>query len=261
MTFYSYSLQGRRDSNEDQHLIINNIDNKDIEYDNINLIGVFDGHGGKLVSKFLKHNLPTFFKKKHNSYEKSIKYYYKTFDKLNLLLQDAHPVASTRCGSTACVGIQYYDNNNKMRLIILNCGDSRAIKCNKNNFAEQLTQDHKPNSPDERKRIEGLGGKIKFDGVDWRIEDLSLSRAFGDLSSTPYVTHEPEIYKYNISSKDKFIVFACDGLWDIMSNQEVVDYILVMLEKGNITNYAKNLAEYAYKKGSLDNITIIIHIL
>lgn len=260
MTFYSYSLQGRRDSNEDQHIIINNINSDNNDFDNINVIGVFDGHGGKIVSKFLKDNLPNYLKKNF-CYDKSIKNYYNIYNKLDLLLCSTHPIASKRCGSTACVGIEYIDINNKMKLVILNSGDSRAIKCNKRNFAEQLTQDHKPNSPDERKRIEGLGGKIEFDGVDWRIKDLSLSRAFGDKDCIPYVTHEPEIYKYNISSNDKFIVFACDGLWDIMSNQEVVDYILVMLEKNNITNYAKNLAEYAYKKGSMDNITIIIQIL
>ena len=71
-----------------------------------------------------------------------------------------------------------------------------------------------------------MNGKIQFDGHDWRIKDLSLSRAFGDLDASPFVTHEPEIYKYKLSSKDKFMVLACDGLWDVLSNQEVVNFVL-----------------------------------
>ena len=126
-------------------------------------------------------------------------------------------------------------------------------------IAEQLTQDHKPNTPSEKKRIENLGGKIEFDGADWRVKDLSLSRAFGDLECTPYVTHLPQIYRYKISSSDKFIILGCDGLWDVLSNQDVVDYITeLQLNKKFNGNYAKELAEHALQKGSLDNVSVII---
>ena len=91
---------------------------------------------------------------------------------------------------------------------------------------------------------------------------MSLSRAFGDLECTPYVTHLPQIYRYKISSSDKFIVFACDGLWDVMSNQDVVDFINeLILNKKFKGNYAKELADHAYARGSLDNITTIVYIL
>ena len=81
-------------------------------------------------------------------------------------------------------------------LWIANVGDSRAVMCNHKDEVIQLSQDHKPNSKLEKKRIEQLGGKIKYDGSDWRVNDLSLSRAFGDLESTPYITHLPQIFKY-----------------------------------------------------------------
>lgn len=54
MKVYSHSLQGKRDSNEDQHVHILNLNGENTELNNINFFGVFDGHGGKLVSKFLK---------------------------------------------------------------------------------------------------------------------------------------------------------------------------------------------------------------
>jgi serine/threonine protein phosphatase PrpC len=86
------------------------------------------------------------------------------------------------------------------------------------------------------------------------------SRAFGDLDSTPFVTHLPQVYKYKISSSDKFLVFACDGLWDVLSNQDVVDCINTLINEKYKGNFAKKIAELALAKGSLDNVTIIIYI-
>ena len=64
MKNYSYTIQGKRDSNEDQHITFMNLDGEEENKNNINFFGVFDGHGGKAVSKYLKDNLPLFFTKK-----------------------------------------------------------------------------------------------------------------------------------------------------------------------------------------------------
>jgi serine/threonine protein phosphatase PrpC len=260
MKLFSHSLQGKRESNEDKHIHIINLDGSNAKYNSINFLAVFDGHGGKAVSKCVSSVLPPLF---INKFDKDIyshtgkitKYILKVFDKIQEKLTQELPRAVQYCGSTACIVIHHKDN-----LYVANIGDSRAVKCNKSNIAEQLTQDHKPNNPCERVRIENLGGKIKFDGVDWRIKDLSLSRAFGDLDCTPYVTHIPDIYKYKVNSTDKFLIIACDGLWDVVSNQDATDFIIELTMKKTKCNYAKELAEYAYKKGSLDNITVIIYI-
>ena len=47
----------------------------------------------------------------------------------------------------------------------------------RDNFAIPLTKDHKPDFPEEKARIQALGGEIKFDGADYRIRDLSVSKA------------------------------------------------------------------------------------
>jgi serine/threonine protein phosphatase PrpC len=267
MKIFSHSLQGKRTANEDQHIHIMNLDGNNKELNPVNFIGVFDGHGGKVISKYLKENLPSFFvnKFKKDIYSKSAtasKYYVKVFDHIQTKINEDHPKAIQYSGSTACIGIHFKDNENKHKFWVLNVGDSRSVKCNKLNISEQLTQDHKPNSPEEKFRIEELGGKIEFDGSDWRIENLSLSRAFGDLDCTPYVTHLPQIYKYKINSGDKFIIFACDGLWDVMSNQDAVEFINELLMHNKFKgNYAKKLAEHAYNIGSLDNITVVLYFL
>ena len=267
MKVYSHSLLGKRETNEDQHINILNLLGENPNYNNINFFGVFDGHGGKAVSKYLKDNLPKFFIDKfpddneiYSNSNHSIKYFNKVYDYIqNTMIQD-HPKFVQYCGSTACVGI-HYKKDNKDRLWILNVGDSRAVKCSKTNIADALTHDHKPNRPDEKKRIEDLGGSVAFDGFDWRIKNLSLSRAFGDLDCSPYVINTPQIYKYKINSNDNFIIFACDGLWDVLTNQDAVDFINELTLKKFKGNYAKELAELALNKGSLDNITVMVYML
>jgi serine/threonine protein phosphatase PrpC len=263
MKVYSYSLQGKRPSQEDNHITVLNLDNKNPNYNTINFFGVFDGHGGKKVSEYLKNNLPNFFLNKFdkNIFDKNdsfTKYTNKVYEFLQNNLKDKHPRAVEYCGSTACVAIETFNTKKKL-LWIVNVGDSRAVLCNKNGEPKQLSVDHKPNLPEEKKRIEQLGGIVKFDGSDWRIKSLAVSRAFGDLDCCPYVTHLPNIYKYKIDPKDKFLIIACDGLWDALSNQNAIEFIRDLQFKNFTGNYAKELANYALEKGSFDNITAIIY--
>ena len=87
---------------------------------------------------------------------------------------------------------------------------------------------------------------------------IYLYQAFGDTDACPYVTHLPQIYKYNLNKKDKFLIFACDGLWDVMSNKKATDYVLGLMKKNFTGNYSKKLAEKAIKEGSTDNVTAIV---
>jgi len=264
MKVYSHSLQGNRSTQEDQHFSFTNLNNNNDQYNPINLFGVFDGHGGSRVSKYLKSNLPDFFliKLKNNIFKNKkefITYVNEVYNFLQNNLKVKHPKAVEYCGSTACVGLNCYDEKNRNSLWLINVGDSRAVLCNKNGEAVQLTVDHKPNEPTEKERIEQLGGKITYDGSDWRVKTLSLSRAFGDLDCCPYVTHVPSIVKYKINNKDKFLILACDGLWDALSNQSAVEFIRDLQFKNYTGNYAKELANYGLVKGSQDNITVIVY--
>lgn len=264
MIIHTYSLQGKRDSNEDQHASIININNKNKRLHPINYVGVFDGHGGKLVSKYLKENLPKYILKKTpiNIYQEKSpvvsKFFGKLYDKVQSKLMKEHPIAAKRCGSTALCGIHYLDKNNNPMLWMVNVGDSRAILLNHKGITIPLTIDHKPNSTAERTRIEKLGGKIKFDGADWRIKDLSLSRAFGDIDTAPYVTHKPEVFRVRLNKKDKFVIFACDGLWDVVTNSNATKFVNNLRQQNYTGNIAKKLAEYAIKQGSYDNVTVSI---
>ena len=145
--------------------------------------------------------------------------------------------------------------------------------CNKYNIGIQLTKDHKPKEYEEGKRIVALGGEIEIAEHNIpRINGLSVSRAFGDLECTPHITHCPDIFNYELTIKngqiqERFLVLACDGLWDVISNQEVVNFILTKLDEikeistcDNVgqNNIALMLAKYAVERGSEDNVSIAI---
>jgi len=262
MTVYSASLKGLREQNEDAHVSIINLDSKNPAINNVNLYGVFDGHGGKEVSKFVKDYLPKFFVDKRIEYPISKKYVVTVYDHIQKTLHN-HSFAYYS-GSTGLIVINFkYNNENYINVI--NNGDSRCVIC-RDNFAMPLSKDHKPSWPEEYHRITGLGGKIVIDNYgDHRIKDLSVSRAFGDIDAAPFVTHRPDLFRYKIDKCDKFLIMACDGLWDVLSSEEAINFVLsscydVALKNRIHTkeNIAKKLAMHALKKGSTDNISLYV---
>lgn len=271
MITHTISLLGHRDSNEDQHEVFINLNGEDSEYKSINLFAVFDGHGGKEVSKYLKDNLPPYFTSNYTKYDINNtndfkKYIEKVFDHIQIKLERKFKNFSYNVGSTALLVI-FYKINDKVCYYAANSGDCRAVICDRQNIGQSLTKDHKPHLFEEKSRIEKIGGEIYYDGMDWRIGDLSVSRSFGDMDAAPYVTHKPDIFKYNLKRNDKFLILGCDGLWDELTNQDAINFVLNKLnETSNLTNMsrhsksniAQSLAEYAIKQGSTDNVSIII---
>jgi protein phosphatase 1G len=99
--------------------------------------------------------------------------------------------------------------------------------------AVDMSFDHKPESDEETLRIIKAGGKVTDDG---RVNGgLNLSRALGDHSYKQNTTLPPEEqmispmptvqYLELTPETDEFIVLACDGVWNSMSSQQVVDFV------------------------------------
>jgi serine/threonine protein phosphatase PrpC len=234
------SEKGMRPTNEDEHIVA--------KYGKVKFYGIFDGHGGSKVSQFLKKNVYKFFVGEKIKMPIRTAYIKKVHETIQRKLIEEYPNASKWSGSTSLYIIRV-----DKKVIISNLGDCRAVLC-RDGLALPLTKDHKPNWSDERERISKLGGKVYFDQYDWRVGTLSVSRSFGDIDTKPYVSHIPDVYNFTVTKKDKFIIMACDGLWDVMSNQEVILFILE-----NPVNTAKKLAKYAIDvKGTTDNVTILI---
>ena len=89
---------------------------------------------------------------------------------------------------------------------------------------QELSFDHKPFNAEERRRIEAAGGCVSMKRVDG---ELAVSRALGDFSFKDAdmapelckVTAHPDVTVELRHSDDEFIVLACDGIWDVMTNE------------------------------------------
>lgn len=243
---------GRRPYMEDRHVTRTGLLN------NTHIFGVFDGHGGDAAAEYCVDNIAAQIKARfaHESEISDTELVNSLTVAFTKVDADFSKFASARRmddGTTAVVLLIRRD-----QLICANAGDSRCV-LSRQAQAFEMSKDHKPNRPDERERITSLGGFVRHLGV-WRTQGvLAVSRAIGDVSLKPYVIPTPEIITTQLVSGDQFAVLASDGLWDVMENQEVVDYLhsrpklLAKPEQG-----ARALVAEAFKRGSLDNVTVVV---
>lgn len=171
-------------------------------------------------------------------------------DKLNSLWRDAflksykamdkelksHPNLDCFCSGSTAITIVKQGSNLFMGYI----GDSRAILGSKDSndsmVAIQLTIDLKPDLPREAERIKRCKGRVfalqdepEVPRVWLPFDDapgLAMARAFGDFCLKEYgVISMPEFSHRVLTDRDQFIVLASDGVWDVLSNEEVVEIV------------------------------------
>jgi protein phosphatase 1G len=243
---------------EDAHLALPQLPGQDWKH--IALFGVMDGHGGEHVAHFCERYLPAEIARgpSHDIGGALISAFHKMDemldepDRLEELRSLANPsfMPSSRSlnahpdyvGCTACICCVTTNS-----LIVANCGDSRAVLC-RNGQAVPLSEDHKPNCPQERQRIAKAGGSIERSAygrvVQFRVNgNLNLSRSIGDLEykknpnlqpDEQMICATPDVLEIARESGDEFFVIACDGVWDVMGSQDVVDFIRERLPQGNL---------------------------
>lgn len=256
--------QGKRPTMEDAHAhIVKN---------NQAFFGIFDGHGGNKAAEIAAKKLPEYFFNTipNNPIQKAL---VQAFEKT-----DAQIGKETDSGTTALVA---YINIEDKTGYFAWAGDSRGLVI-RNSKIIAATQDHKPDSPHEQARIESFGGKIDFLGVP-RINGLAVSRSLGDREykqMTPNaIIALPDIKKWQISAGD-VILLACDGVWDVVSNEQAAQLVInalksapkkikeVKKQKGELSLEDSNskvllyaarvLRDTAYEKGSQDNISVLV---
>ncbi|CAL8353140.1 unnamed protein product [Merluccius merluccius] len=117
------------------------------------------------------------------------------------------------------------------QLIVANAGDSRCVVSERGK-AVDMSYDHKPEDELELARIKNAGGKVTMDG---RVNGgLNLSRAIGDHfykrnknlpPEEQMISAMPDVKVLTLNDDHDFMVIACDGIWNVLSSQEVVDFI------------------------------------
>ena len=228
---------------EDQGIAIENFNNDP----NKILFGLFDGHGGGQVSKFLQENFATYMKQMMPFND-----YFQNFINLFKILDEK--VKALNCpdaGSTATI-VYIERQNNKKYLYCINVGDSRCIIINKKGIM-RLSKDDRVDDPNEKERIIKEGGFI-YNGRIHGI--LMLSRCFGDWGIKNYgVSCQPHIAKIELNDDDLCLVIASDGVWDSMKDEE---FKVLMNTKMNSLDICKDIITESLNKGSSDNISCFV---
>ncbi|CCU56037.1 protein phosphatase 1B [Choristoneura rosaceana entomopoxvirus 'L'] len=227
-------------------------------------VGIYDGHGGEYVSAYLRDNFLQYISTTINnlklsnnlkSISRKINELFISFDKD---IQKNIIFSKTQGSTAVCVALS---NNN---IIILNCGDSRAIVYNGRDVIYETT-DFKPCNKKESKRIIKSGRRI----IDNRIDGIiNISRCFGDYNfkTTPSdYTHAiialPEI-KILDSKSCKFIVLLSDGITNVINSDDLCNYIEYNLQLNiQLSIITDNILKYCIYKQSTDNMTISIIVL
>ncbi|XP_062269862.1 protein phosphatase 1bb isoform X1 [Platichthys flesus] len=165
-----------------------------------------------------------------------------------------------RSGSTAvCVLLS------PTHLYFINCGDSRAVLCRDSKLGFS-TQDHKPCNPREKERIQNAGGSVMIQRVNG---SLAVSRALGDYDykcvdgkgpTEQLVSPEPEVCVLERAPEgDEFVVLACDGIWDVMSNEELCEFVRSrLLVCDDLEKVCNSVVDCCLHKGSRDNMSVVL---
>ncbi|KAK3018631.1 hypothetical protein RJ639_003500 [Escallonia herrerae] len=217
----------------------------------LHYFGVYDGHGCSHVATKCKDRLHDIVKEeleitagRLTDWKKSMERSFSRLETEVTACSEDVLGASCRCelqapesdavGSTAVVSVVTPD-----KIIVANCGDSRAVLC-RNGAAVPLSTDHKPDRPDELDRIETAGGRVIFWDVPRVLGMLAMSRAIGDNYLKPYVSCEPEVTITDRSDEDECLILASDGLWDVVSNKTACDVARMCL-KGKVPSATSSL--------------------
>ncbi|XP_007905342.1 integrin-linked kinase-associated serine/threonine phosphatase 2C [Callorhinchus milii] len=277
---YVAERKGEREEMQDAHVIINNFTEEFTqlpqEISRLSYFAVFDGHGGMRASKYaaqnLHLNLVKNFPKEVSNLEKTIKkcllVTFKQTDE-GFLKQASSQKPVWKDGSTATCVLLVDDV-----LYVANLGDSRAILCryseeNKKLMSLPLGKEHNPTQYEERMRIQKAGGTVRDGRV---LGVLEVSRSIGDGQYKHCgVISVPHVKRCQLTSNDRFVLLACDGLFKVFSPDEAALFVSAILEDETMMPRpgktlqdvrfelaCSKLASEAVRRGSADNVTIIL---
>ncbi|CAO2841089.1 unnamed protein product [Amaranthus hypochondriacus] len=255
---------GGRDYMEDTHVCISDLAKKFgcdiVDKEAVSFYGVFDGHGGKAAAQFVREHLPRVIVEDADFPLELEKVVTRSFIKTDTAFAHSCSVGSSVSSGTTALTAMIFGRS----LLVANAGDSRAILCRRG-LALEMSKDHRPCCRNERTRVESLGGYVE-DGYlngqlgvtralgDWHLEGMKhTDRKSGPLSA------EPELKLITLTKEDEFLIIGCDGIWDVFSNQNAVDFVRRRLQKHNdVKLCCKELVEEAMKRDAMDNLTVVM---
>ena len=262
-----------RNYNEDRVSIIINMNkpkNFLKKWPKISFFGIYDGHGGEGCSEFLRDNLHKYICENDffpENIPEAIKYgitkaEYEFIN--NYALSPDKTEIKDKSGSCLII-ILIIESD----VYIANVGDSRCLLSMDNGKTYiAVTKDHKPNSPNEIIRIKNNGGNIyQSQTIINNLENaylngkiligpyrvipgrLSVSRTIGDAEAKiqkfggnpNVIISTPDIFYYNLKKENlDFFILGCDGIYDQMTNKEILDLAWMILKTNKNSEYKEN---------------------
>lgn len=207
--------------------------------------GVYDGHGGYEAAEYAATHLHQLFL---NRLEAG--------DGPGAAFEDAYEAISAELAyqesGTTAVTFFLRETN----LTVSNAGDSRALLVGRHQVV-QLSEDHRLDNPDERKRVKRAGAEIDYPYVMCGLKGLMPTRSLGDRHFTDVgIIPVPFITQHRIRPEEDIgLVVACDGLFDVMSNEEVADVVRKHRDPEEMADSLKKEA-LSNRRGT-DNLTLI----
>lgn len=243
-----YAPYNPRKKNQDSMIIKHDPESRSL------LLCVFDGHGeaGDGVSNSIRDKYPTElfkhpkFASSGNLASDAANIKVAIGESLQVVEKNVirDPSIDTEFSGTTAVVSVIREN----LLVVGNVGDSRITRGYVTTAAngaeviatESVSIDHKPDRVDEKARILASGGRVFAveydDGIDgpprvWLghmdVPGLAMSRSLGDaVAHTAGVVSEPEYFTHMLDESDRCLVIATDGLWEFMSNEEVMEIVM-----------------------------------
>mmetsp|Transcript_48287 Transcript_48287/g.98602 ORF Transcript_48287/g.98602 Transcript_48287/m.98602 type:complete len:258 (-) Transcript_48287:113-886(-) len=208
---------------------------------------VYDGHGGKEAAEMASSELHKFLAMELEGNKQSVQ---QSFVEAYARMDDRLKFDALYMGATA-VTCLIRTEEGKRRLYAANAGDARAVLC-RDGKAVRLTKDHKASDQSEQERVAASGGWVSMNRVHGV---LAVSRALGDHAMKQSVISEPHFWEDELGAGDAFIIIACDGLWDVCSDQDSVDLVK---EEGDAQAMSGKLMQTALDNGGKDNISIMV---
>ncbi|CAF1277877.1 unnamed protein product [Adineta ricciae] len=268
------SMQGWRSTMEDCHKHLIPLDNHSWKL--WSYFAIFDGHNGIDAAKnaseqlgiHLINALNHMLEKQHDdtvypdipihSYELDLEQLHAAIKKTYYDLdQDLRKVVKDESG---CVCITCLIGPEKIYLI--NIGDSRAIIISNDGLVLAHTEDHKPDDPAERERIHEAGGKISKSttGDVLRVENqLAMTRVLGDFAIDKHIVPPmADIVEYPRNLLASFIILACDGIWDVMTNEEVAQFVIHRASTNKLEEITSQLLDECIRRRGTDNMSVYI---
>jgi serine/threonine protein phosphatase PrpC len=207
-----------------------------------------------------------------------------TYDPINGILYAQTGSKDLVAGTTATIAVMSLNpSGTDDELTILNCGDSRTLVIGQPPLTEVddsvivfATRDHSPDDSIEIERLE----QGQAAGFDYSIPQCSVSNGSymvvgdyqyalcrsleGSFVTSKGIVSDPDITTLNLANSLAgreycALVLACDGLFEVMDNEEVGNEVIRMRQEGYMAgDIAKNLCGQALKKGSYDNLSVIV---